>query len=87
LSAEELKEAGAFCRVLSLHFANELVGDIRPHVITNVNQGKRTGVLMKTSVEECTNSGNKAFVTAFMETQMFSVWSDEVIRDKIERMI
>jgi hypothetical protein len=87
LSAEELKEAGAFCRVLSLHFANELVGDIRPHVITNVNQGKRTGVLMKTSVEECTPSGNKAFVTAFMETQMFSVWSDEVIRDKIERMM
>ena len=36
-------------RMLYAHLV-QIVGDLRPHVITNVNLGKRTSMLMKVRV-------------------------------------
>jgi hypothetical protein len=43
---EEHEAAGQFSQALRSHLTS-LVGDIRSHIITNVNLGKKAGILMK----------------------------------------
>lgn len=50
-----------------------LVGDLRPHIITNVSTSTRTAALMKDSLLEATKPKDRPFVKAFVDTQMFQV--------------
>ncbi|EFJ52381.1 hypothetical protein VOLCADRAFT_103040 [Volvox carteri f. nagariensis] len=83
MSSAELSAASSFLSILSHHLIG-LCGDLRPHVITNVGLSKRTGVLMKESLLEVIPPRDKPFVRQFVETQMFSVWSDALISANFE---
>lgn len=51
LSREEFAATTCILHALEAHLGG-LVGDLRPHVITNVGLTRRTGVLMKESLME-----------------------------------
>ncbi|GLC38217.1 hypothetical protein PLESTB_001086800 [Pleodorina starrii] len=83
LSPAEQSATSSFLSVLAQHLGS-ICGDLRPHVITNVGLAKRTGVLMKESLMEVIPPKDKPFVRQFIETQMFSVWSDALISANFE---
>lgn len=83
VSEREQQLTTAFLTELQNHLSG-LCGDLRPHVITNVGLDKRTGVLMKDSLLGATPARDRAFVAQFMETQLFSVWSDALINAHFE---
>ncbi len=79
VSEEEKQAARGFAEVLRHHLGT-MLGDIRPHVITNVSLGRpQAGILMKGSLLETIPARDRAFVKIFLETQLFAVWSDHEI--------
>eukprot|EP00955_Chlamydomonas_euryale_P100197 365268-Chlamydomonas_euryale.AAC.2 len=41
---------------------------------------------LQASLQSCVPASDRVFVNAFMETQMFSVWCDQVISAQIEKL-
>jgi hypothetical protein len=58
-----------------------LCGDLRLHTIVNVGMTKRTGLLLKDALIESFAPRDRHFMRAFLETQMFAVYSDSVIAE------
>ncbi|KXZ46762.1 hypothetical protein GPECTOR_41g727 [Gonium pectorale] len=85
LTPAESAAAAAFLSATASHLSS-LCGDLRPHVITHVDATARTGVLMKDSLLEAVPPRDRPFVRQFLETQMFEVWSDELISAHFEGM-
>ncbi|GAX83808.1 hypothetical protein CEUSTIGMA_g11233.t1 [Chlamydomonas eustigma] len=86
ISKEEVQAAMQFSEELRQHLLS-MLGDIRPHVITNVSLGKKAGVLMKSSLLETIPAKDRGFMKAFLETQMFSVWCDSSIGSNAEDFV
>lgn len=78
IDPEEAAAAGAFLELLQESLV-AMCGDLRLYTITNVGMEKRTGFLFKDGYLDSFPAKDRAFMKAFSETQMFSVWSDQVI--------
>ncbi len=78
LEPEEAAAAGALLELVSEHLV-AMCGDLRLYTITNVGMEKRTGFLFRDGYLDSFPARDRAFMKAFAETQMFSVWSDAVI--------
>jgi hypothetical protein len=83
ITPDEEEAARSFLGVMH-DYLSKLCGDLRLHTIVNVGMSKRTGVFMKESLLESLPMKDRAFMRAFMETQMFAAYCDGVISDYCE---
>lgn len=78
-TSTECSAVDGFTRVFG-SYLQKLVGDLRRHTITDVGQnGERVCLLLEDSLVESFPQKDWPFMKAFVETQMFSSYSDAVI--------
>lgn len=63
---------------MNTHLGN-LCHDLQMHTITDVQTSERVSLLLKDSFVESFAPRDRTFIKQFVETQMFSVYSDSVI--------
>uniref|UniRef100_A0A1D2AA03 UDENN domain-containing protein n=2 Tax=Auxenochlorella protothecoides TaxID=3075 RepID=A0A1D2AA03_AUXPR len=71
--------AGVFLSTVQTYLRS-LVSDLRAYTITDVSASQeRTSILLRESFIESVPAKDRAFMTAFSETQMFAVYTDAVL--------
>eukprot|EP00798_Chlamydomonas_sp_ICE-L_P009780 gene9780-7663_t len=84
LSEEEEVASGSLLLEMRAYLTT-MCGDFRPHIITNVGMSRRTGTLMADSLLDSAPLKDRPFLREFTKTQMFSVYSDQVISTFCEK--
>ena len=57
-----------------------IVSDLNLHTITDVNGADRVSILLEDSYLDSFSPRDRAFVKQFMETQMFKMYIDSVLK-------
>jgi hypothetical protein len=80
---DAVEAAGVFLNAWRAYL-NSLVANIRHHSITDVNQGgkEKVTILLKDSFLATFEGKDRSFMSAFVETQMFSTYADERLADE-----
>jgi len=80
---DAVEAAGVFLNAWRAYL-NSLVANIRYHSITDVNEGgsEKVSILLKDSFLATFEGKDRSFMSAFVETQMFSTYADERLADR-----
>eukprot|EP00884_Botryococcus_braunii_P008865 jgi/Botrbrau1/17980/Bobra.50_1s0069.1 len=78
ITEQQQQAAEQFLTVMTDHLGS-LCRDLQMHTITDVQTSERVSLLLKDSFIESFAPRDRLFIKQFVETQMFSVYSDSVI--------
>lgn len=78
VSETQRNAANAFLEVLHQHLSS-FCANLRAHTITDVQHSDRVSMLLKESFVDSFPAKDRPFFKEFVETQLFSVYSDTLL--------